>query len=561
MGAEPPAPGRRFSILTPVYDPPPRVLAEMVASVRAQTFDNWELILVDDGSADFIAHQLDGFAAEDSRITVVHRAENGGIVAASNDALDTATGEFVVLVDHDDVLDARALELVDRAVTEHPDLDYCYSDEDLLVERTVPDGAPTPSGWSVNEPTPPHQFVHPFYKPDWSPDRLRSQNYCSHLSVLRTSLVREVGGFRSGLDGSQDHDLVLRVSERARRIVHVPAVLYHWRVSATSVAGDRQAKPDAYEAGRRAVQEHCDRLGLQATVSLGSAPGLYRVDREVTGDPLTSVVIPTRGWRGRVWGVERTYVVDAVASVVARTSRRIEFVLVVDHDTPPEAVAAATRAAGDVPVEVVEYDRPFNFSDKVNLGAVHAAGDLLLVLNDDVEVITDEFLDAMLPLALDADVGAVGAKMYFADGRLQHAGHVYNHNPRHAMFGWRGDERGVGELLHVVRECSGVTAACLLTRAEVFAEVGGFSPLLSNSFNDVDFCLKLGEAGYRRIWTPFAELYHFESASRGAASIDRATMAEDDVLRRRWRPQLERDPYYNPNLAPDRDDWVERGLR
>lgn len=533
--------GPRFSVVTPVYDPPEHVLHEMIASVTGQTSTDWELVLVDDGSGPATAAALDR-AAADPRIRVHHRRENGGIVAASNDAVDRAVGEFIVFVDHDDALHPNALAHVDAVLREAPDADLVYTDEDLLLED-------------------PRAYRWPFHKPDWSPERLRSHNYLTHLTVARADLVREVGGFREGFDGSQDHDLVLRLSERARQVLHVPAVLYHWRVSDGSVAGGGTAKQYAYDAGRRAVQEHCDRIGWRATVSHGAAPGLYRIDREIEGDPLTSVIVPTRGSTGRVWGVERAFVVDAVASVAASTSRRVEFVVVADDGTPDETLDAVERAAGDRPVRIVHFDRPFHFSEKVNLGAVHAAGELLLFLNDDVEVISDEFLDPMIPYALDHDVGAVGAKMYFADGRIQHAGHVYNHNPRHAMFGHPGDAPGVGHLLHVVRECSGVTAACLLTRAEVFHEVGGFSPLFPSSFNDVDFCLKLGRAGYRRIWTPHTELYHFESATRSLSGIDRATMDEDARLRRRWRTELVNDPYYNVNLAPDRDDWVERGLR
>jgi O-antigen biosynthesis protein len=535
------SPTPRFSIVTPVHDPPAHVLAEMIDSVRAQTFTEWELLLVDDASHPSLARLLDELGAGDPRIRIHHRTTNGGIVAASNDAITMATGEFLVLVDHDDTIDRRALELVDRAARDHPELDYCYSDEDLLVAD--------------------RGSTHPFYKPDWSPERLRSQNYCSHLSVFRTSLVVELGGFREGFDGSQDHDLVLRVTERARDIVHIPEVLYHWRVSPTSVAGDRGAKPYAYEAGRRAVQEHCDRVGLQAEVRMGSSPGTYVVARHAVGDPLVSVIIPTKGTKGRVWGIERTFVVDAVRSVSEHTSRRVEFVVVADHDTPASVHGAVRRAAGDRPVTMVPFDRPFNFSDKINLGSVHASGELLLLLNDDVDVITDEFLEPMIALAQEHDVGAVGCKMFFADGRLQHGGHVYNHNPRHAMFGWRGDTRGVGDLMYVTRECAGITAACLLTRAEVFAEVGGLSPLFPSNFNDVDFALKLDRRGYRRIWTPHTEMFHFESATRALHHSDRASMEEDATLRRRWGRELLADRYYNPNLAPDRDDWVERGLR
>ena len=530
--------GPRFSIVTPVYDPASWVLGETIASVRAQTFADWELILVDDGSpAQHVSRVLADAAAADSRIKVITRATNGGIVAASNDGLAAATGEFIALLDHDDLLERRALEVVDMYAKQNPDMDYCYSDEDHL----------TPEG----------RYVNPFYKPDWSPERLRSQNYCCHLSVFRHSLLDEIGGFRSGFEGSQDYDLILRATERARTIVHIPFVLYHWREVPTSTAADPNAKPYAWDAGRRAVQAHCDRVGIAATVEESEPKGTLRVRRHIVGDPLVSVIIPTCGSSGRPWGVERCYAVAAIESVKRHTTRSIEFVLVVDDWTPPHQIDAMRRAVGDTPTKIIMFDRPFNFSEKMNLGSVHASGDLLLLLNDDIEVITDEFLDPMIPLALDPTVGSVGAKLYFEDGRLQHAGHVYNGDPYHIFFRRGGDELGPSALLAVQRECIGVTAACMLIRPDVFAEVGGFCTRFAGNFNDVDLNLKLQMQGYCSIITPFTELYHFESATRDPT----ITVEEHEFIKMRWAEKLRNDPYSNPNLAPSRDDWVERGMR
>jgi glycosyltransferase involved in cell wall biosynthesis len=528
--------GPRFSVLTPVYNPSPKVLREMIASVIAQDFTDWELILIDDGSVTEIAAICDEAARQDSRVRVAHRPATGGIVAASNDALAMATGEFCVLVDHDDLLEPDALAQVFAAAQMYPDMDYCYSDEDL---------------WSPNG----HPY-QPFTKPAWSPERLRSQNYCSHLSVLRRELMLTVGGFRDEFEGSQDHDLILRVTEQARRVVHIPEVLYHWRVGAQSVAaGHNEAKQYAFEAGRAAVADHCARIGWDATVKMTADQGVYRIRRAVP-DVLTSIIIPTRGLSSVVWGVERVHLIEAIASVVAHTTRRIEFVIVADSVTSDVVLSAARRAAHPYPIRIIPFEGPFNFSAKVNLGALYASGELLLLLNDDVDVITEEFLDPMIPYALDADVGAVGAKLLFADGRLQHGGQVYNHNPRHAYWGWPGDTEGLGMMMRVTRECGGVTAACLLTRAEVFHEMGGFCADLPSNFNDVDFNLKLAAAHYRRIWTPHTELYHFESVSRALAAVDKATTRDDAFLRGRWGQRLVNDPYYHPHLAPDRDDWV-----
>jgi len=286
-----------LSVLTPVYEPPIAALRAAIGSVRAQDFEDWELILVDDRSpSDEVRAVLREAAAADRRITVLEREVNGGIVAASNDAIEAAAGEFFVLLDNDDLLARGALAHVARTLASDPTIDYVYSDEDKI----------SPTGEHYEE----------FRKPDWSPERLRGQMYTSHLSVLRGSLVREVGGFHEGFDGSQDHDLVLRVTERARRVVHIPHVLYHWRVVPGSAAGDVNAKPYAWVAGRKAVQAHMDRLGLPAKVDFGSLPGTYTVHREASSDHLVSIVIPTRGSSGIVWGAERVFVVEAVRSVL-----------------------------------------------------------------------------------------------------------------------------------------------------------------------------------------------------------------------------------------------------
>jgi GT2 family glycosyltransferase len=413
------------------------------------------------------------------------------------------------------------------------DVDYLYSDEDHInLDGHVGDA---------------------FHKPDWSPERFRSQMYTCHLSVLRRSLVQAVGAMRAGFDGAQDYDLVLRVVERARRIVHIPEALYHWRMGEASVVGNTDAKPYAFEAGRRAVQEHCRRVGIAATVEHGRVPGVYRVRRELPRAPLVSVVIPTRGSTRSVWGVERNLVIEAVRSIVDRaTYPHLEFVVVADTATPDAVITELRRLCGDR-VTLVPYDRPFHFSEKMNLGVTAASGELLLLLNDDVEPIDADAIETMAALAMDDTVGMVGARLLFADDRLQHGGHVYAiGEPRHAFFGHAGDELGPGFLLAVQRECSGVTAACAMLRAEVFDSVGGFSTVFPNNFNDVDLSLKIRRAGLRIVWTPYASWYHFESQTRAAGASDEELAA----LRNRWMPELCADPYFSPRLDQMRDDWA-----
>ena len=500
-----------FSVLTPVYDPPLAALSAAIESVRAQTFRDWELILVDDAStSDAVRALLARAAAGEERITVIERAANGGIVASSNDAVRAARGQFLALLDHDDVLVPHALEHVHAVLAESPEADYVYSDEDKIDAE----------GERYDE----------FRKPDWSPERLRGQMYTCHLSVLRASLVRDVGGFRAGYDGSQDHDLVLRVTERARQVVHVPEVLYHWRVVPGSAAGDTEAKPYAWVAGRRAVQDQLDRLGIAGTASYGRLPGTYRIERIADPSTSVSVIIPTRGSSGLVWGERRSFVVEAVASVLARTSLPVEFVVVYDVETPPDVLERLRKLAGDRLV-LVPFVESFNFSAKCNAGFIASTGDVVVLLNDDIQAITEGFLEQLVAPLAEHDVGMTGARLLFANGRLQHGGHVYRDGHLgHAFLGASPDDPGPFAALWVNRECSGLTAACVALRRETYEEVGGMCEELPCNFNDVDFSYKVRGTGGRLLWLANVELYHFESQTR-----DRVVHQwEYDFVTRRW---------------------------
>lgn len=523
----------RFSVLTTVFDPPREALLECLESVRNQTLTDFEHVLVNDCSTQsWVRDVLDQAVRADERVRVVHRHINGGIVAASSDALSMSTGELVALLDHDDTLDPNALAAM-SITFDDPMVDLAYSDSDLIR----PDG----------------RLAMPFYKPDFSPERLRHQNYITHLTTARRSLVIDVGGFRTGFEGSQDHDLVLRLTERARKVAHVPQVLYHWRQSPASVASDSANKPYAYENGRRAVQEQCDRLGIDATVELGRFDGCYRVRRRIHGEPLVSVLVPTRGATGTVWGCERSFVIDAVASIEQQsTYRNLEYVIVYDSDTPTKTLASLRRIAGDR-LTLIPFTASFNFSAKVNLAAAASSGTHLLMLNDDTELIEPDSIGVLLAHTQMPEVAMAGAKLLFADGTLQHAGHVYAGRVDHALIGWHGSHPGPYRMNVVERECSGVTAAAAMIRRDAFVEVGGFCESLAANFNDVDLSLKLRALGHRIVWSPFAKWYHFESASRDPGTTEQ----ERDVLLRRWRRQIESDPYFNPNLTPHRSDWLE----
>ena len=524
----------RVSVLTAVYETDPHQLRCQLASVAHQTFSDLEHILVDDGSPSLRAHRvLTRGARRDKRRQVVHRQHNGGIVAASADALALACGEFVALVDHDDLLAPTALAEMVAALEANPHAVLAYSDHDLL---TV-DG----------------RLVSPLLKPDFSPERLRSHNYITHLMVARRDAVVAVGGFREGYDGAQDHDLALRLSE-VGGVLHVPRVLYHWRQAQGSVAADPTAKSYAYEAGRRAVDDHCRRTGIDAEVRLGDRLGEYVVERRLAVPPRVSVVIPTRGSSLEVWGSERVLVTQAIASMVG-SYPDLEFVVVTDTATP-EPVRDQLRSYAAEGLKVVEFADAFNFSAKCNRGAAAASGEVLLFLNDDTELIEPRSIERMVALLSDHTVGAVGAKLLFADGRLQHVGHVYAGGVDHALIGWPGSTEGPWRMAVVVRECPGVTAAALAIRRTVFDEVGGFDEAFPVNFNDVDLCLRIRDTGRRILVTPRASWYHFESATREGAQTD----DEVALLNARWAGRLADDEYFHPLLQPGRSDFLPRPL-
>jgi GT2 family glycosyltransferase len=522
----------RISVLTPVHDPPADVLAECLESVASQTWRDREHVLVDDASsAPHVGPMLEAAAARDPRVTVIRSETNLGIAGASQLALDAARGEVVALLDHDDVLVPTALARMAEAF-EDPLVDYAYSDEDVLA----PNGA----------------LVEPFFKPDWSPERFRNQMYTCHLSAIRTELAREVGGFRSGFDGSQDWDLVLRVTERARRIVHVPEVLYHWRVIPTSVLAGTEVKPYAYESARKALEEHAARVGIDAEVVELANRGYFHLVRRHREHPLVSIVVPTRGSEGRVRGLRRCMVVEAVRSIVERSTwPNWELVLVADDDTPASALDEVAELAGER-LRVVPFPGPFNFSAKCNAGVAAATGDLLVFLNDDVEVIDGNWLEVLVGFAREPDVGASGLLLLFEDGRVQHAGHVHlAGNPGHLMFGQLPDSPKNRSALALDREVAGLTAACLCIRREVFDEVGGFDEAFASNYNDVDLSLRLRSRGYRLVVSPQARLHHFESMTRDPTVGEHET----EALRRRWGDRLLGDPYYNPNHGTAYDNF------
>lgn len=525
-----------ISVVMPVYNPKPEWLAQAIESVQRQLYPNWELCMADDLSPDpAIRPLLERYAAEDPRIKVTFRERNGHISAASNSALELAKGEWVALLDHDDLLPEHALYCVADAINRNPSARLIYSDEDKIDE----------SG----------RRRDPYFKCEWNQDLFYSHNMFSHLGVFQKQLLDEVEGFRIGYEGSQDYDLVLRCIERidAGAIRHIPRVLYHWRLHATSTASGVEAKPYAAVVGERAIDEHFSRRDVNAKATyIGYG---YRVRYALPSQqPLVSLIIPTRN--------AVHLMRQCVGSVLGKTTYQNYEILIVDNGSDdPEALHYFESLADDPRIRVLRDERPFNYSALNNAAVGHARGELIGLLNNDVEVITPDWLSELVSLALQPGVGVAGAKLLYPDNTVQHAGLVlgilgvagnaHKHVPR-ATRGYFGRAA-------LTSDFSAVTAACLVMRKSIYQEAGGLNEGdLAVAYNDVDLCLRVREAGYRNVWTPFAELYHHESATRGKDDDPARRQRFDrevDYMKRRWGRLLTSDPCYSPNLTLERDDF------
>jgi GT2 family glycosyltransferase len=524
----------KISVVMPAYQTPPALIRRAIESVRAQLYPDWELCIADDASPDpALWELLQDYAAQDPRIKVVRRGENGHISRATHSALALATGEYVALMDHDDRLAERALYEVAAAINRHPGAALIYSDEDKIDAQGRRSEA--------------------YFKPDFNYELLLQQNLVSHLGVYRRDVLEAVGGLRSAFDGSQDYDLALRVYERvgAEAIHHIPAVLYHWRQNDDDLSFSESQLARCTDAARRAVEEHLARTGQQARVGTPpDRPGWVEVRRSPPVQrPMVSVIIPTRDRAGLLQ--------RAAAGVLHETDYApLELIIVDNGSVESAATALLARLAQDPRVRVLPAPGPFNYSRLNNLAAAAAKGEVLLLLNNDVSMIHADWLDEMVAHAVRPNVGAVGAKLLFPNDRVQHAGVVLGAGgpgPVAAHFGAGALRHDPGYWGHLglVRNVSAVTAACLAVRRSVYEAVGGFDETVAVAFNDVDFCLKLRARGYDIVWTPFAELHHHESASRGQDAAGPARVRFDKevaVLRARWGARLESDPFYNPNL-------------
>ncbi|MBU9478465.1 glycosyltransferase family 2 protein [Burkholderia multivorans] len=532
-----------ISVIVPVYNTDETYLRECIESVIDQSYPRWELCLADDASPKpHVRQLLAEYERKDARIKIAYREKNGHISEASNSALSIATGDYVALLDHDDVLSEHALLYVAEAISSNELARVIYSDEDKINALGV--------------------RFDPHFKCDWNPDLFYSQNYVSHLGVYQRSLLQKIGGFRRGVEGSQDYDLLLRCLPHvaANQIIHIPRILYHWRVLPGSTALAAGEKSYTEVAGIKALKDYFDEIGARdVRVEPGIIPNSYRVKWPISEPrPLVSLLIPTRDHR-KVTEV-------AVRSILDKTEYENYEIIIIDNESvEPDTLRFFKEIQAESGrVKVVRYARPFNYSAINNFGAKHASGKILGLINNDVEVISPDWLTEMVRHAIRPEIGCVGAKLLFSNGSIQHAGVVLGIGgvAGHSHKYYPSDHSGYFGRLSLVQNFSAVTAACLLIRKEIYDAVNGLDELnLAVAFNDVDFCLRVRELGYRNIWSPYATLFHHESISRGKEDrpekIERFN-GEVRYMKKRWGAALAADPYYSRHLSQDRENFSIR---
>ena len=526
-----------FSILVPVYNPQVTYFRAMLDSLLAQVYPHFEVCLADDASTNKeIQKIIKEYAAKDPRIQYILRKENGHISACSNSALSIATGEFAVLVDHDDLITEDALYQVARTLNEEANTDFLYSDEDKINDS--------------------NQFHEAHFKPDWSPDNFLSRNYICHLAVLRTAILREVGGFREGFEGSQDYDLFLRFFEKTNKIVHIPKVLYHWRVHRASTAMNQEAKPYAFIAGQKALAEALVRRNEPGRVLHGASPGTYVVRYQRTENAKISILIPSKN---------KANVLSAcLHSIFEKSSYKNFEVIVIDNGSSEADVFRLYATMDEKYPEQFNYylhDIPFNFSSLINHGRSKATGDFLLLLNNDTEVITEDWMEAMIEFAQRTTTGVVGCKLLYPNDTIQHAGVVIGMGGAagHSFVQEQRNAASYFNYINSISNYSALTAACIMIKATVFDEANGFEENFSVEYNDIDFCLRVKELGYHNVYLPHVELYHHESLSRGTIfASKRSTLLhekEKGLFVEKWNAYIHHDPCYSKHLSLEASDF------
>lgn len=536
----------KISILVPLYNTPDNFLREMLDSVMNQTYQNWELCLADgsDGEHGFVGDICREYADKDEKKRIVYHklAKNGGIAGNTNECLKLATGEYIGLFDHDDILHPSALYEYVKVINEQ-DADYIYCDETTFKSGDI------------------NKMLTMHFKPDYAVDNLRANNYICHFSVFARELLDGTELFRSKYDGSQDHDMILRLTDRAKNVVHVPRLLYYWRSHAGSVASGIDAKPYAVEAAKGAVADHLKRHGFEhfQITSTRAFETIFKIRYQIIGEPKISIVIANKD---HFDDLKR-----CIISIMEKSTYENYEIIIVENNSETKEIFDYYEKLKEYPnIKVVtcQLEGTFNYSRVNNFGVKAAAGDYILLLNNDTQVITVNWIEELLMYAQREDVGAVGAKLYYGNKTIQHAGVVLqlgaHRTAGHSHYGQHRENLGYMGRLCYAQDVSAVTGACLLVRKKLFEEVGGLDESFAISLNDIDFCLKLREKGLLNVFTPFAELYHFESVSRGLDDQGEKAKRyndESERFRKKWKEVLEKgDPYYNPNFSLDRSDFA-----
>lgn len=531
----------KISIVVPAFKTPEKFLRQMIDSLIAQTYQNWELCIAnaspEDASMEYV---LKEYAQKDQRIVWKKLVQNLGIAENTNAAFEMATGEFVGLLDHDDLLAPNALYEIAAALEQDREIDVLYTDEDKVRADLS-------------------EHFQPHLKPDFNQDLLRANNYICHFFVVRKSIVESNGGFRREFDGAQDYDFIFRCTEQARKIHHVPEILYHWRTHQASTADNPSSKLYAYEAGKRAIEGNLERCGLKGQVAHTKDYGFYRVKYEVKGNPLISIIIPNRD--------QAEVLKKCLDSVTGKSTYQNYEILVVENNSESEEIFAYYKKLREnKKIRLLKWDKLFNYSAINNYAAKKAKGEYLLFLNNDMELITPDWMEEMLGHCQRPDTGVVGAKLYYPDDTIQHAGTVIGIGgiAGHMFVNMPRERTGYLHKASLQQDLSAVTAACMMVKKSVFDQVGGFEEKLSVAFNDVDFCLRVCREGYLVVYDPFVELYHYESKSRGTEDSKekvRRFQSEIEFMRCRWETLLkEGDPNYNKNLSLTKWNYSLRPL-
>ena len=533
----------KISVLVPLYNTPEKFLREMIDSVVTQTYKNWELCLAD-GSDDKhtdVGRICQEYIEKDSRIKYQKIEKNLGISGNTNVCFSMATGNFIGLFDHDDVMHPSLLFECVKTVCEK-DADYVYTDEATFTSPNLDD------------------LIVLHFKPDYSPDNLRANNYICHFSMFDADLLKKTGLFRPEYDGSQDHDMILRLTEEAKHVCHIPKILYYWRSHPNSVAADIGAKTYAIDAAKRAVHDHMrDYYGIEVEVeSTRAFPTIFQIKYPINGEPLISIVIPNKD---HVEDLRR-----CITSIEKKSTWKNYEIVVVENNSVEQSIRDYYKELeSDPKVKIVTYEGGFNYSKINNAGVKETKGEYLLFLNNDTEVISSDWMEQLLMYAQRKDVGAVGAKLYYADNTIQHAGVVIgmgaHRSAGHTHSKLPREHLGYMGRLCYAQDVTAVTGACLMVKKSIYEEVDGLDESFTISLNDVDLCLKIREKGYLNIFTPFAELYHYESKTRGMEEGEKLRRYERECahFRDKWKEQLDAgDPYYNPNFSLDYSDFTLR---